>query len=119
MKDTTVDPLLPADVSAGSWKVSSFTSKNVDQTSLFAQYNFEFRTGSKLVANHSSGAKEGTWSEDKTTFRLSIAMGPNDHTNQPLGILSANWKLTKTSASRISAVNDNSANYETIEFTRN
>src|SRR5947209_1753571 len=59
---TNNDPnSVPALITVGSWKISSFTEANEDKTKQFADFTFIFTGDGKLTATANDKSTIGTW----------------------------------------------------------
>lgn len=107
-------------VTNGTWVVSLFSERGVAETGDFTGYSFVFQSDGKLVVNRGGAvAKEGSWSEDRSSGKLIINLGVKDNTNKPLGQLTDDWILTAKSDTRISLTDDNASRNEILEFSKN
>ncbi len=107
-------------VTVGGWTVSLFSERGVAQTADFSGYTFTFQNDGKLIVNKGGVAvKEGSWSEDNSSGKLIIDLGPKDNTNKPLGQLTDDWILTGKSDTKIGMTDDNASRNELLEFSKN
>ena len=105
-------------VTNGTWRVSLFSERGVDETSDFTGYSFTFQSDGKLpVQLGGATVKQGTWSEDNSLGKLIIDLGVKDNTNKPLGELTDDWKIISSSNTEIK-LKDDSKN-EVLTFTKN
>ena len=113
-----VGPITPI-IIQGDWVVSSFTEPGENKTSDFNGYSFTFQPDGKLLAISGGVTKEGTWSENKSSGKLIINLGPKDNTNKPLGELTDDWRITAKSDTNISLTDDNATKNEVLVFSKN
>jgi len=107
-------------VTVGGWTVSLFSERGVAETADFAGYTFTFQNDGKLIVNKGSVAvKEGTWSEDNSSGKLIIDLGPKDNNNKPLGQLTDDWNLIGKSDTKIGMTDDKASRNELLEFSKN
>ena len=105
-------------VTAGGWHVSLFSERGDNETSDFDGYNFTFQTDGKLIAQKGAVTKQGTWSENTSSHKLIIDLGPKQDSNKPLGELTDDWVIVSSGSNKISLTDDNSSREELLEFTR-
>ncbi len=107
-------------VTNGTWQVSLFSERGVNETSDFSGYSFTFQSDGKLIVQKGGATvKQGSWTEDNSSGKLIINLGVKDNTNKPLGQLTDDWLLTSRSDTKISLTDDNTARNEILEFTKN
>ncbi len=107
-------------VTNGTWQVSLFSERGVNETSDFSGYSFTFQSDGKLIVQKGGATvKQGSWTEDNSSGKLIINLGVKDNTNKPLGQLTDDWLLTSKSDTKISLTDDNTARNEILEFTKN
>ena len=105
-------------VTSGQWHVSLFSEHGNNETSDFNNYNFTFLSDGTLMAEKGSSMVHGTWSENSSSKKLIINLGPKQDSNKPLGELTDDWEIVATSGTKISLTDDNSSRDELLEFTR-
>ena len=110
-------PVTPV-ITTGDWVVSLFSEPGENKTSNFSGYSFTFQSGGKLIAIIGGVSKEGTWSENASSHKLIIDLGPKDNSNKPLGELTDDWVVTAKSDTHISLKDDNTAKNEVLEFSK-
>lgn len=112
-------PVTPI-VTQGDWVVSLFTEPGENKTGEFSGYSFTFQTDGKLIVRkNGTTQKEGSWSENTSSHKLIIELGPKDNSNKPLGELTDDWMVSSRSDSKISLRDDNSTSNEILEFSKN
>ncbi len=106
-------------VTNGTWQVSLFSERGVNETADFSGYSFTFQSDGKLMVQKGGASiKQGSWTEDNSSGKLIINLGVKDNTNKPLGQLSDDWILTAKSDTKISLTDDNTTRNELLEFTK-
>lgn len=112
-------PVTPI-VTQGDWVVSLFTEPGENKTSEFSGYRFTFQSDGKLIVSKNGAIeKEGSWSENTSSHKLIIELGPKDNSNKPLGELTDDWIVSSRSDNRISLKDDNNSSNEVLEFSKN
>lgn len=108
----------PSGVTAGSWRVSTFSERGEDETGDFAGYVFTFSGDGKALARKNGTERQGTWSTNNNS-RFNIDFGAKTDANKPLGELTDDWKIISISASQIRLTDDNPSSAEFLTFTKN
>lgn len=112
-------PVTPI-VTQGNWVVSLFTEPGENKTGEFSGYQFIFQSDGKLIVTKNGATqKEGSWSENTSSHKLIIELGPKDNSNKPLGELTDDWVVSSRSETKISLRDDNSSSNEVLEFSKN
>ena len=95
----------------GSWRVSMYWDTG-DETNKFSGYIFNFATGGVVTATNGSSTATGTWSQTSTKFIINFT-GP-----VPFDDLSDDWLIVEKNATSIKLKEDNPAQDDRLEFTR-
>ena len=91
-------------VSAGTWRVTSFTEDDLDETAHFSGYNFTFGTGGDLTATNGTNTYTGSWSlssnssddsYDDLDFNIAFT-NPSEFED-----LSEDWEVLNHTATRL------------------
>ncbi len=86
-------------VQQGTWKVSLFDNKGVDETTDFNGYVFTFSSGGTVTAVNSNGPVSGTWATGTDNSKLKLilvfpAVSPFEELNE-------DWEVLGQSSSEI------------------
>lgn len=96
---------------AGSWVVSLYFDTG-DETAHFAGYSFSFQAGGVVSASNGATTVTGTWSQTSTKFILAFPAGT------VFEDLSDDWLIVEKTATSIKLKDDNPAQDDRLEFTR-
>ncbi|MFS4468768.1 hypothetical protein [Maribacter sp. 2210JD10-5] len=80
----------------GTWEVNTFLDADVDKTTDFNGYSFNFDTDGTVIADNGT-IFNGTWLIQTGNTRLLLDFG----TGAPLELLNVNWKIDAVSESRV------------------
>lgn len=113
--DLTNDPAQTA--TSGTWRVTLFSERGVDETTDFAGYSFTFSSNGTVTAVNGANSKSGTWSSSSSKFNIDL--GPKTDSNKPLGELTDDWQIISVSETEIRLTDDNASRNELLTFSKN
>lgn len=105
-------------ITGGSWRVGHFMDSSGDETSDFVGYSFKFNENGTMTALKNGVITNGTWSRDNSSNKIIINMGPDDPSNEPLGELTDDWKVSAFNNTEISLFDDSNSS-EMLVFLKN
>ena len=105
-------------VTSGVWRITLFSERGSNETSDFSSYEFIFASDGTFMADQNGNMQHGTWSENTSSNKLIINIGPKQDSNKPLGELTDDWVVTSSSSNKISLTDDNTTRDELLEFTK-
>jgi hypothetical protein len=90
VKNAVIDAM-----TSGQWKVVNFKNDNIDITTDFAAYKFQFKDNLTVDAiNNSSVEKTGTWTADGNARTISSTF---NNANATITLLNGTWQITDNS----------------------
>lgn len=87
-------------MTSGRWVVEKFSENNVDVTSEFSNYEFQFYKDGSVKGFNTNGDAAGTWVGDVVSETISSNF-PN--TNDTLKRMNDTWKIVKNSFTYVEA----------------
>lgn len=105
-------------VTSGVWKVTLFSERGNNETSDFNVYEFIFASDGTFMADKNGNMQHGTWSENTSSNKLIIDIGPKQDSNKPLGELTDDWVVISSSSNKISLTDNTTSREELLEFTK-
>lgn len=86
----------------GQWKVSNYQKGNMDATSSFTGYLFQFHKDQRVDAlKNSAVEKTGTWLGDGVNFTIQASFS---NVAEPLILLNGTWQIKKTTWTSVDAI---------------
>ncbi len=96
----------------GSWKITLFWDEK-DETSSFTTYTFTFNSNGEVIATNGIVTSTGKWSE--TGEKLILDFG----TDPILSELNDDWQKEEKTSTSIKLKDDNPAQDDKLQFTKN
>lgn len=85
----------------GQWKVTSYQKGNIDATSSFTGYSFQFYRNRTVDALKSSAVEQqGSWAEDASKLTITATFS---NPTEPLILLNGTWQITRTTWTSVNA----------------
>lgn len=82
-------------MTSGQWVVTSFSQNNIDMTSSFSGYKFQYYSNNTVDAiKNSVVEKTGTWNGDAASLTISANFS---NVVEPLSLLNGNWHIDNNS----------------------
>lgn len=99
------------DLKQGTWRISLYWDKK-DETTNFTTYIFMFGTGGTFMAHQGAALITGTWSENNNRITISF-------TDANLSKLNNNWLIVEKTNTSLKLKDDNPAQDDQLQFTKN
>lgn len=96
----------------GTWRITAYWDKK-DETSKFAGYTFYIHAGGHIQAGKGTQVFDGVWSETGTRFVVDFGPDP------VLSSINGDWLKENITPTDMKVKDDNPANDEWVQFTRN
>jgi hypothetical protein len=100
-------------ITAGTWKISSFHENSSDHTDDFTGFTFAFGVNGTLTAIDSGITVTGSWEIDDDENELHLRIG----NSEPLTEISKGWIILESS-STVLRLGDDSSNDEELDFIK-
>jgi hypothetical protein len=103
-------------ITKGTWKVTKFTRDNVDVTTDFSPYKFQFKEDFTVDAmNNGTVEKTGTWNADTSASTISSNFS---NAVNPLVLLNGTWKLIDNSWTYVLAKQTVNGEYRELKLEK-
>jgi hypothetical protein len=99
-------------ITQGTWKVNTYIDNNIDLTSDFATYTFEFNRDGNVTATSNGVTTTGTWLENPYSNQVMLNF---TNANATLSRINDQWNI---SSQNIKAVNFNTTTPEVLGITQ-